>query len=77
MQSTGLALLFGNLGTGEILLILAAIMLLFGGRKIPELARGLGRGIAEFRQGMREPPAPRPPEKPEETTAPKESPKQP
>ena len=66
MQPVGLALLFGNLGTGEILIILLVLLLLFGGKKIPELARGLGRGIAEFRQGMKEPPVPRPPEKPEE-----------
>jgi sec-independent protein translocase protein TatA len=40
-------LLFG-IGNGEWLLILAAILLLFGGRKIPELMRGLGRGVREF-----------------------------
>ncbi len=66
MQPASWALLFGNLGTGEILIVLLVLLLLFGGRKIPELARGLGRGIAEFRQGMKEPAAPRPPEKPPE-----------
>jgi sec-independent protein translocase protein TatA len=75
MQPVGLALLFGNLGTGEILIILLVLLLLFGGKKIPELARGLGRGIAEFRQGMKEPPVPRPPEKPEDPSSPKEPPK--
>ncbi|MFM2388132.1 MAG: hypothetical protein RL660_2889 [Bacteroidota bacterium] len=40
-------LLFG-IGNGEWLMILAAILLLFGGRKIPELMRGLGRGVREF-----------------------------
>lgn len=38
----------GNLGFQEILLIVLAILVLFGGRKIPEFMRGLGRGIREF-----------------------------
>jgi sec-independent protein translocase protein TatA len=46
--------LIGPLGLPEILVILAIILLLFGGRKIPELARGLGEGIRNFRSGMRE-----------------------
>ena len=37
-----------SLGWNEILLILLVVLLLFGGRKIPELMRGLGRGIREF-----------------------------
>ena len=37
-----------NLGTPEIILIFAAILLLFGGKKIPELMRGIGKGIREF-----------------------------
>jgi len=43
-----------NLGTGEIILIVAIILLLFGGRKIPELMRGLGKGVKSFKQGMNE-----------------------
>ncbi len=43
-----------NLGTGEIILIVAVILLLFGGRKIPELMRGLGKGVKSFKQGMNE-----------------------
>jgi sec-independent protein translocase protein TatA len=39
----------GKLGTTEIILILVAILLFFGGRKIPELMRGLGRGMKEFK----------------------------
>jgi sec-independent protein translocase protein TatA len=42
-------LMFLNLGTGEIVLLVIAMLLLFGGKKIPELARGLGRGIREFK----------------------------
>jgi len=38
-----------NLGSGEILLIFLGILLLFGAKKLPELARGLGRGINEFK----------------------------
>jgi sec-independent protein translocase protein TatA len=42
----------GKLGGWEILLILLAVLLLFGGRKIPELMKGLGTGIREFKDGM-------------------------
>jgi sec-independent protein translocase protein TatA len=38
----------GNLGGTEILLIVFVVLLLFGGKKIPELMRGLGRGVREF-----------------------------
>lgn len=43
-----------NLGTGEIVIILVVVLLLFGAKKIPELARGLGRGVNSFRQGLNE-----------------------
>jgi sec-independent protein translocase protein TatA len=36
------------IGTNEIIIILVIVLLLFGGRKIPELMRGLGRGVREF-----------------------------
>lgn len=39
----------GGLGAGEIFLIILVILLIFGGKKIPELARGLGKGIREFK----------------------------
>jgi len=42
-------LLFLNLGTQEVILIVFAVLLLFGGQKLPELARGLGKGIREFK----------------------------
>jgi len=45
-------LLFGGLGTGEILLIALIVLLLFGGKKIPELMRGLGKGVKHFKDGM-------------------------
>ncbi|HUH32744.1 MAG TPA: twin-arginine translocase TatA/TatE family subunit [Daejeonella sp.] len=38
-----------NMGTPEILMILFVVLLLFGGKKLPELARGLGKGIREFK----------------------------
>lgn len=38
-----------SLGTPEIILIVVAIMLMFGGKKIPELMRGLGKGVKEFK----------------------------
>ncbi|MFN4971536.1 MAG: twin-arginine translocase TatA/TatE family subunit [Bacteroidota bacterium] len=41
-------LFIGNFGGGEWILIILAILLLFGGRKIPELMRGIGQGIREF-----------------------------
>jgi len=44
------------LGAQEIILIVLALLLLFGGRKIPELMRGMGRGIREFKEGQKEAP---------------------
>lgn len=43
--------ILGALGTQEIILIVLAMLLLFGGKKIPELMRGLGKGIKEFNEG--------------------------
>lgn len=40
---------FLNIGGAEMMLILAVVLLLFGGKKLPELARGLGKGIREFK----------------------------
>jgi len=42
------------IGMQEILIILAIILLLFGGRKIPELMRGLGRGMKEFKDAQKQ-----------------------
>jgi sec-independent protein translocase protein TatA len=43
---------FMNLGTGELLLILLIVLLLFGGRKLPELARSAGSSVRELRKGL-------------------------
>ena len=48
----------GRLGPTELLLILAIVLIIFGGRKIPEIARGLGEGIRNFRDSMRGPEKP-------------------
>ncbi len=53
MELNGILAIF-NLGTGEVIAIVAIILLLFGGRKIPELMRGLGKGVKSFKQGMNE-----------------------
>ena len=46
---TGLSILLGIIGGQEIIIIAIIVLLLFGGRKIPELMRGLGRGMKEFK----------------------------
>jgi len=47
-------LFFGNIGSGEILLIALVVLLLWGGKKIPELMKGLGKGVKSFKEGMNE-----------------------
>lgn len=44
------------LGTNEIIVIVIFALLIFGGKKIPELMRGLGRGVKEFKEGQKEEP---------------------
>lgn len=53
-QMLTLLLFFSNLGAGEIILIIVLFILLFGAKKIPELARGIGKGIREFKEASRE-----------------------
>ena len=43
---------FLNIGTGEVVLIVFSLLLLFGGKKIPELMKGLGHGVRSFKKGM-------------------------
>lgn len=47
-------LFLGGLGAGEIVIIALVILLLFGGKKIPELMRGIGKGVRSFKEGMNE-----------------------
>ncbi len=53
MCSSMAMLLIGGLGTQEILLIVVVAVLLFGGKKIPELAKGLGEGIRNFKTSVK------------------------
>ncbi len=43
-----------NIGAGEIIIIALVVLLLFGGKKIPELMKGLGKGAKSFKDGMNE-----------------------
>lgn len=56
------------IGATELIVIAVIVLLLFGGKKVPELMRGLGRGVKEFKDGMNEPSKPeeKEPEKPEQ-----------
>ncbi|MFA5972113.1 MAG: twin-arginine translocase TatA/TatE family subunit [Lentimicrobiaceae bacterium] len=51
---TQMVLIFERPGGMEIVLILAVVLLLFGGKKIPELMKGVGKGIKSFKDGMKE-----------------------
>ena len=61
-----MTLFLGGIGWGELLLIVLAILLLFGGKKLPELMRGMGKGVKEFKDAMNEPTGEKKEEKPEE-----------
>lgn len=47
-------ILLGFIGPWQIALIVAVVLLMFGGKKIPQLMRGMGSGIKEFKDGMKE-----------------------
>ena len=47
-------LFIGNLGAGEIVIIALVILLLFGGKKIPELMKGIGKGVKSFKDGLKD-----------------------
>ncbi len=42
----------GNLGAGELLIIVLVVLILFGSKKIPELAQGIGKGMREFKKAL-------------------------
>lgn len=46
-------LFLGNLGGSEVLIIAIVVLLLFGGKKIPELMKGLGKGVKSFKDGIK------------------------
>ncbi|MCK5456074.1 MAG: twin-arginine translocase TatA/TatE family subunit [Melioribacteraceae bacterium] len=46
--------MFGSLGPMEIFIIVAAILVLFGAKKIPEFAKGIGKGMKEFKKAVKE-----------------------
>ena len=46
-------LFLGNLGRGEIVIIAIVVLLLFGGKKIPELMKGIGKGVKNFKDGVK------------------------
>ncbi|MBO4611303.1 MAG: twin-arginine translocase TatA/TatE family subunit [Bacteroidales bacterium] len=46
--------MLGNIGTGEIVIIALAVLLLFGGKKIPELMKSVGKGVRSFREGVKD-----------------------
>lgn len=46
--------MFGNLGAGEILMIMIVLLILFGAKKIPELAQGIGKGMKEFKKALKD-----------------------
>lgn len=45
-------LFLGNIGAGELVIIALVLLLLFGGKKIPELMKGLGKGVRSFKDGI-------------------------
>ena len=45
-------LFLGNIGAGEIIIVALVVLLLFGGKKIPELMKGMGKGVKAFKDGM-------------------------
>ncbi len=48
-------LFIGGLGTGELIVVAVVLLIFFGGTKLPELMRGAGRGIKEFKSALNEP----------------------
>ena len=46
-------LLFGSFGAGEVIVIALIVLVLFGGKKIPELMKGIGKGVKSFKDGVK------------------------
>lgn len=53
-MNMNILLFIGGLGVSEILLIVLVVLLFFGGKKIPEMMKGLGKGVRSFKEGMKE-----------------------
>ena len=53
-MTTNIFLFLGQMGPWQIAIIVIAILLLFGGKRIPELMKGLGSGVKEFRKGLKD-----------------------
>ena len=47
-------LFLGNIGASEIIIVALVVLLLFGGKKIPELMKGIGKGVKSFKDGLKE-----------------------
>ena len=47
-------LFLGNIGAAEIIIVALIVLLLFGGKKIPELMKGIGKGVKSFKDGLKE-----------------------
>lgn len=54
MKTIAATMFLGNIGATELIIILVIILVLFGASKIPQLARGLGKGVSEFKKGLKE-----------------------
>ena len=70
MSSLPLLVLLGVIGPWQVVIIVALILVLFGGKKIPELMRGMGRGIKEFKDAVNKDYTGETPAKTNETTKP-------
>ncbi|MBU0489958.1 MAG: twin-arginine translocase TatA/TatE family subunit [Bacteroidetes bacterium] len=52
-MNTFLFIIAGMIGTTEIIIILAVVLILFGGRKIPELMKGIGKGVKDYKDAVK------------------------